>query len=266
MSSMTSKDKVIIEKLFGMSTGYVLDFSNRTFQSFIMEVTGKDIYDTKYAVHGESKANRLRAFWTAEPDYITGVLLDAMLDHLSTRCLLVGTELDASEAKLAEICKRVAERLRAVVSEEDLSAIRPIGPQREFDVLTKAIHDAISNNQPEAAIDRLHTYTIKYMRTRCSVRGVPVDKDKPLHSLFGEYLKALRVSSVALTTMAERILKSSISVLEAFNDIRNDRTLAHDNPLLETSESLFILKAICNLVYFLDEIDPMAEALSTVPS
>ena len=34
--------------------------------------------------------------------------------------------------------------------------------------------------------------------------------------------------------MTMRILKSSISVLEAFNDVRNSQSLAHDNPVLIT--------------------------------
>jgi hypothetical protein len=31
--------------------------------------------------------------------------------------------------------------------------------------------------------------------------------------------------------MAMRILKSSISILEAFNDVRNNQSLAHDSPI-----------------------------------
>ncbi|WP_314973383.1 abortive infection family protein [Comamonas testosteroni] len=33
--------------------------------------------------------------------------------------------------------------------------------------------------------------------------------------------------------MAERILKSSISVLESFNDVRNNKSLAHDKAVLK---------------------------------
>lgn len=35
-----------------------------------------------------------------------------------------------------------------------------------------------------------------------------------------------------LTEMSERIIKSSISVFESFNSIRNSKSLAHDNPHL----------------------------------
>ena len=36
--------------------------------------------------------------------------------------------------------------------------------------------------------------------------------------------------------MTELNLKSSISVLEAFNDVRNNKSLAHDNPILNYAE------------------------------
>lgn len=32
--------------------------------------------------------------------------------------------------------------------------------------------------------------------------------------------------------MSERIIKSSISIFEAMNDLRNNKSLAHDNPTL----------------------------------
>jgi hypothetical protein len=56
-----------------------------------------------------------------------------------------------------------------------------------------------------------------------------VTQSKPLHSLFGEYVKRLRDGGYVESEMAVRILKSSISTMEAFNDVRNNRSLAHDN-------------------------------------
>ena len=62
----------------------------------------------------------------------------------------------------------------------------------------------------------------------CEPHGIAITRDKPLHSVFGEYVKALRDGSYLESAMTERILKSSISVLEAFNDVRNNKSLAHD--------------------------------------
>ena len=57
-----SMDIPIIDKVFGMEGGYVLDFSNRTFANFFHEELGVDIYDNRWAAQGDSKANRLRCY------------------------------------------------------------------------------------------------------------------------------------------------------------------------------------------------------------
>ena len=82
-----------------------------------------------------------------------------------------------------------------------------------------------------------------------------VDRDKPLHSIFGEYVKALRNAGHLETTMTERILKSSISVLETFNDVRNNKSLAHDNPILNYEESLLIFNHVAASIRFIRSLE-----------
>ena len=62
MSDLTSAEKQKFEQLLGMRSGYVLDFSNRTFTEFVLDSTGRDIFDSRYEYASASKANRLRAF------------------------------------------------------------------------------------------------------------------------------------------------------------------------------------------------------------
>jgi hypothetical protein len=59
----------------------VLNFSNRTFEEFILDATGRQIYDAKYDYGSGSKANRLRGFWNEESNPIVAKLLAAMLDY-----------------------------------------------------------------------------------------------------------------------------------------------------------------------------------------
>ena len=66
MSNLTFLEKSKFEQLLAMRTGYVLDFSNRTFAEFVRDSTGLDIYDSRYDYGSGSKANRLRAFWQKE--------------------------------------------------------------------------------------------------------------------------------------------------------------------------------------------------------
>ena len=55
--------------------------------------------------------------------------------------------------------------------------------------------------------------------------------------------------------MTMRILKSSISVLEAFNDVRNNKSFAHDNPILNYNESILTFNDISNIIRFLETIE-----------
>ena len=68
----------------------------------------------------------------------------------------------------------------------------------------------------------MHTFVIKYVRELCSRHGIAFEKDTPLHSLFGLYVKFLQKNNLVESEMSERILKSSISVLDTFNDVRNN--------------------------------------------
>lgn len=80
MSSLTSIEKRIFEDLFGMASGYVLDYSNATFAEMFRESVKVNIYDDRYAFNGDSKAKRLRAFWQVETDLLVGKILAALLE------------------------------------------------------------------------------------------------------------------------------------------------------------------------------------------
>jgi hypothetical protein len=73
MADLSGAEKRKLEKLFGMSSGYVLDFSNRTFEEFVDEHTGRKIYEPVYMIGSGSKANCLRGFWAHESNYLVEV-------------------------------------------------------------------------------------------------------------------------------------------------------------------------------------------------
>lgn len=62
MSGLTFIERQKLEREFGMASGYVLNFSNRTFDEFFREIVGVDIYNQRYDKGSGSKANRMRAF------------------------------------------------------------------------------------------------------------------------------------------------------------------------------------------------------------
>jgi hypothetical protein len=83
LSSLKNHQKHLLEELLQMKSGYVLDFSDKTFTEFF-EDFGVNIYDDKYLTPGSSgsKANRLRAFWEIESDELTGHVLYTLLERV----------------------------------------------------------------------------------------------------------------------------------------------------------------------------------------
>lgn len=71
MANLSNLEKRNFERLFGMATGYVLDFSNGTFQDFVLDSIGRNIFEEKYRI-GSAKANCLRGFWKTEPNGVVG--------------------------------------------------------------------------------------------------------------------------------------------------------------------------------------------------
>lgn len=243
-----------------MGSGYVLNFSNRTFEEFFRDNFGIDIYSEKYAFGSGSKANRMRAFWEREDNYIVGKTLGLLFDEWKE---FAGPN-DPEEAP--EECRPVVERLRKASPIPDIRDLEIAISDKSFEKLAVAVRESIEKNQPEIGLDRLHTYCVRYLRSICDRRLIPVGPEKPLHSLLGEYLKALRDEGRLESEMTERILKSAISVFEAFNRVRNEQSFAHDNKVLNYDESLLIFGHIAASIRFIESIEaagPTTDNLSS---
>lgn len=107
MSTLKSLEKTQLEELLGMKSGYVLDFSNRTFDEFFRETVAVNIYADKYAAVGDSKARRLRAFWEQESDQLVGKVVAELLEYWNYK----NPQPSDADKMLAGNCKRIVERL-----------------------------------------------------------------------------------------------------------------------------------------------------------
>jgi hypothetical protein len=250
MSDLTNQEKRKFERIFGMGTGYVLDFSNRTFAEFIEDTVARNIYEGKYSYGSGSKANRFRGFWNEEPNHVVARALRELMEYGQERQVLK----DCTPEVMAACHKAIA-RLEQTTTVAELDALKPITDDKDFEAIAQEVRDAINANKLEAGLDRLHTFVVKFVRSLCEKHGLTVDRDKPLHSMFGEYVKRLRSEKHLESGMSERILKSSISILEAFNDVRNNQSLAHDNKLLTYDESLLIFNHVAASVRFINSLE-----------
>ena len=104
MANLSMVDKRLLEDLFGMNGGYVLDFSNHTFAEFFNQYS-INIYHDKYAVYGDSKAKRLRGFWQVESDSLVGKILNYLFEYVDAINLIEAGELTSKHWEIGSRLK-----------------------------------------------------------------------------------------------------------------------------------------------------------------
>lgn len=99
-----------------MDSGYVCDFSDKTFRDFILENADIDIYIPSYEEGGTSKANRLRTLWRKESDRLSAKVIRALLDYWKTKRIVSNAEITSTEEILFKEGLKIADRLEQVSS------------------------------------------------------------------------------------------------------------------------------------------------------
>ncbi|AUX78690.1 restriction endonuclease [Sinorhizobium fredii] len=92
MAELTTTDMALIDKIFGMYGGYVLDFSNDRFAAFFNRDLKIDIYHDRYAIYGTSKGKHFRAFLEISPNADVVRTLTALWEYRETGMLDRGEE------------------------------------------------------------------------------------------------------------------------------------------------------------------------------
>jgi len=254
MAKLSYEDKVYLEKYLQMESGWVLDFSNESLKRFIHENIKLDFSDKKFDVYGSSKAKRLRAFWDQESDYTMGKLLKSMILYYRAKKIVNPSLFNATD-ELELHVEKIAEKLFQEGVSPHVEAITPNVDETDFAKLAISIKEYIERNQPELALDRLHTFFMKFVRALCNRHQIEFSNSESLNAIFGKYLKFVTRLEIVESEMTISILKYSINLLEKFNDVRNNKSLAHDNKILNYKESLYIFDALARLKAFIDGLE-----------
>jgi len=81
MAKLSFDENDVLERVLSLKSGYVLDFTNRTFSDFVSDAIGIDPYSGEYERHGTSKAKILRGIIETESDAAVSKLILALLDR-----------------------------------------------------------------------------------------------------------------------------------------------------------------------------------------
>ncbi len=235
--------------------GYVLDFSDTTIAEFFDDEFGIDFSDEKYAVNGTSKRNRLTTFLKTEDAYTVAKVLRALWDRREGLMRKTGGVVDENQEE--EIKREFLDIIVDIEGRSEIpktDALDRYSRDRTLDELIKDIERDLQANKPEAAMDHLHTYCMKKFTHLLRTRRISCDEEEALNARFGKYRKEL-LKERDLKPFTDRALKSAISLFESFNDIRNNSSLAHDNPILEPAEARYVFDTVSAMLIFVRAVE-----------
>ncbi len=222
MSSLGMRDKRQLEEFLGMGSGYVLDFSDRTFGEFCEEAVDIDIHSDKYLTHGTSKAKKLRAFWEVESDYLVGRLLNALVDYAEEN----SRQFTEDDRKLAERCRGIATRLLAGgPSLADLKQHARVLDANHLAEQIRRLEDSVEKD-PSLAIGTAKELIETCCKTILAARGKELSGTPDIPSLTKATLKELRLvpegvpNAARGTDVIKRLLSNLSTVGQGLAELR----------------------------------------------
>lgn len=239
------------EQISGMKSGYVFDFVNDDFSYFIYNVVGKKIYDSVYEGFGNSKAKRLRAFWSLESTDTVVKLLLAFIEYWKLNCdhsSSNGLKFDNNiyyylKQELTKFCIHIADFSNFSYEEISDEATMCLEHAKNF----------IEKGQPEGAVDRVHTFAMNFVRKCLLDTGSSYLKNESLDALYGKLKKIIFSKDIILPEFSKMFLSSS-TCISTLNDIRNKKSLAHDNKIVTSEEAMYLIDNVMSLLKYVSTL------------
>ena len=119
MVNLSTNEKQVLEKLFQMSEGHVLNFSHKTMGEFFSNDIRVDLYDEKYNYASGSKANRMRGFWIAADNPLVGESIVKLIEYIENQILLADLQKSNFPQELITKGKQIGNRLLGKPTESD---------------------------------------------------------------------------------------------------------------------------------------------------
>lgn len=249
MSNLTPADikqiSDIIEKTTSNGKGFVWNFTNDDFKVFVLSSTGKDIYDKKYSEYGNSKIKRLKKFIEIESDVNVKKLLEELKKYGIAKRKLNKNNKAKFEKWIEKLNKS---KIELQITDETFKN------NKNVQLLIENIQECVNRNNMSMAIDRLHALFSGYIKYMCGKNKIETT-NKPLDSLYSEYINKLYLDGRLQEGMSKTILSSSKKIMKDFDNVRNNMSAAHFNKILSNDEAEFICTHIINLLGFLTKIN-----------
>lgn len=145
-----------------------------------------------------------------------------------------------------------------IISDDEYIPELPQDEGEKFEILAQDIYDALGKGEPVLVLDRLHTYSTRFLRNLCQKHNIPIENNGdyyPLHSLVGTLAKYYKENGIFESEFVEQAVKMSISTFEKYNGVRNNQSYAHDNDVLNKNEATYVVSVVTATLNLLNEIE-----------
>jgi hypothetical protein len=175
MTKLRLSDRRFLEDVFEMGSGYVLNFTDRTFAEFFENELSVNIDDPKYRLKGTSKGKRLRTFLEIESEPVVAKALRVLWEYRDS--FREPTEEQKETARQQkDRFFGIVHSIEGAISTARTDAIEKFAENQTLEELISAIERDTQANKPEAALDRLHTYCMKKFAFVLDQKGIAFDK------------------------------------------------------------------------------------------
>lgn len=224
MSNLKTNDKNILEKLFKMDGGYVLNFSNQTIDDFFKTDLSIDFYNEKYSKIGGSKGKILRYLFNIESDEVVAKVIFALIDYLENEMSLNNLKKDDYSEEIIEKGKDIASKLQGLVSPVSTLQFDENYINTKWE---KAIQ-RLNKDDIEGAITIARTLIESVLKYILDDKGVDYDTNINLPKLYKSVQKSL---NLAPEKHQEQIFKEILSgvskVVNGLGNLRNQLGDSH---------------------------------------
>lgn len=228
MAKLKTTEKTLLEELFKMGGGYVLDFSDRSFEEFFEDELNVNIKDAKYDYGSGSKANRLRKFWSVESDGRVARSIRALMQY---REFIYRDRPDERNENLVSFCEEITARLESQSGVESslASVLSPLSHAFIDEQIDKC-RVKMANDDYSGAITNARTM-VETVIQRLADELVDSDTsaDGDLLKLYKSVQRELNLDAGQATLDAplRQILQGLVSVVVGLAAVRNRASDAH---------------------------------------
>lgn len=126
------------------------------------------------------------------------------------------------------------------------------------DIVEEALRNAetlIDTHGASSGLDRVHTAMHAYLRAACENAEIEAEPDAGITNLFArlkEHHPALAISDPEGKQRIDQVLRGMARIMDALDPLRNSRSLAHPNVLLDDEEAMLAINLVRTMLRYLD--------------